>query len=40
MAMDAKRLGLLDVKTAGGLVAVSFDRLLTDQEKRLIHGTN
>jgi len=40
MVMDAKRLGLLDVKTAGGLVAVSFDRLLTEQEKRLIHGTN
>jgi hypothetical protein len=39
LAMDAKRLGLLDIKTGGGLMIVSFDAILTEQEKRLIHGS-
>ena len=40
LAMDAKRLGLLDIKSSGGVTVVSFDSLLTDQERRRIHGTN
>ncbi len=38
LAMDAKRLGCLDMKVAGGLVEVSLSRLLTEEERRLIHG--
>ena len=38
LAMDAKRLGLLDIKSGGGMLVVSFDRILTDKEKRLING--
>lgn len=40
LAMNAKRLGFLDIKSAGGLTVVSFDSLLSEQEKRLIHGAN
>jgi hypothetical protein len=40
LAMDAKRLGLLDIKSGGGMTVVSFDAILTDKEKRLIHGTH
>lgn len=40
LAMDAKRLGYVDVKVAGGVVEVSLSRLLTDEERRLIHGTD
>jgi hypothetical protein len=40
LAMDAKRLGLLDIKSGGGMAVVSFDAILTDKEKRLIHGTH
>jgi len=40
LAMDAKRLGLLDIKSSGGMTVVSFDTLLKDQERRRIHGTN
>ncbi len=39
-AMDAKRLGIIDLKKAGGLLHVSFDALLTDEERRLAHGTD
>src|SRR5437667_2805214 len=39
-AMGAKRLGLLDIKSAGGMTVVSFDAILTEREKRLIHGTH
>jgi hypothetical protein len=40
-AMDAKRLGLLDLAQAGGVIEVSFVRLLTDEERQLIHyGTH
>lgn len=38
LAMDAKRLGLLDIKSGGGMLVVSFDALLTDDERRLSHG--
>lgn len=40
LAMDAKRLGFLDIKSAGGLTVISFDGILTDQEKRLIYGAH
>jgi hypothetical protein len=40
LAMDAKRLGLLDIKSGGGITVVSFDAILTEQEKRLIHGAH
>ena len=40
MAMDAKRLGLLDIKSGGGMLVVSFDGILTDKEKRLSHGAH
>ena len=40
LAMNAKRLGFLDIKSAGGLTVVSFDSLLNEQEKRLIHGAD
>jgi hypothetical protein len=40
LAMDAKRLGFLDIKSAGGLTVVSVDSILTEQEKRLIHGAH
>lgn len=40
LAMDAKRLGLLDIKSGGGITVVSFDAILTEKEKRLIHGAH
>jgi len=40
IATDAKRFGYLDIKASGGIVDVSFQRLLTDEERRLIHGTD
>jgi hypothetical protein len=40
LAMDAKRLGLLDIKSGGGMTVVSFDAILTESEKRLIHGAH
>jgi len=40
LATDAKRLGFLDLSQAGGFVEVSFTRMLTEDERRLIHGTN
>lgn len=39
LAMDAKRLGLLDIKSGGGMTVVSFDAILSENEKRLIHGS-
>ncbi len=38
LAMDAKRLGFLNIKSGGGLTVISFDGILTDQEKRMSHG--
>lgn len=40
LATDAKRLGFLDLIQGGGVVDVSFTRLLTEDERLLIHGTN
>ena len=40
LAMDAKRIGYLDLKASGGIVEVSLPRLLTEEEKRLVHGTD
>lgn len=37
-AMEAKRYGLLDMTEAGGIIEISFTRLLTDDERQLIHG--
>ena len=40
LATDAKRLGFLDLSQAGGVVEVSFTRMLTEDERQLIHGTD
>jgi hypothetical protein len=40
LAMDAKRLGFIDIKSSGGLLNISFDAILTDTERRLAHGTD
>lgn len=40
LATDGKRIGYLDLKVSGGVVEVSLSRLLTEEERRLIHGTN
>jgi len=40
LATDAKRLGFLDLSQAGGVVEVSFTRMLTEDERLLIHGTD
>jgi len=40
LAMDAKRLGIIDMQKAGGLLHISFDALLTEEERRLAHGTH
>jgi hypothetical protein len=40
LATDAKRLGFLDLSQAGGVVEVSFTRLFTEDERRLIHGAD
>jgi len=40
LAMDAKRVGYLDLKVSGGVVEVALSRLLTEEERRLIHGTD
>jgi hypothetical protein len=37
---DAKRLGLLDLSHSGGVIEISFTRILTKKERYLIHGTN
>ena len=39
LAMDAKRLGLLDIKSGGGMTVVSFDSLLTEDERRGSYGS-
>lgn len=40
LAMAAKRLGILDIKTAGGLIVMSFDAILNEQEKKLVYGAH
>lgn len=39
-AVDAKRLGLLDIKQFGTIIDVSFPALLTEKEWELNHGTH
>lgn len=39
-AMDAKRLGLLDLSQAGGVVDVAFARQFTREERLMVHGTH
>lgn len=40
VAVDAKRLGLLDLKQSGSMIDVSFPSLLTEKERELIHGAH
>ena len=40
VAVDAKRLGLLDLKQSGSMIDVSFPTLFTDKERELIHGAH
>ncbi|HDM75246.1 MAG: hypothetical protein JRI35_08620 [Deltaproteobacteria bacterium] len=40
LAIEAKRLGFLDLSQAGGVIEVSFARMLTEDERQLIHGTD
>lgn len=40
LAMDAKRLGILDLKHAGNVIDVGFGPVLTPDELRECHGTN
>lgn len=40
VAVDAKRLGLLDLKQSGSMIDVSFPTMFTDKERELIHGTH
>ena len=39
-AVDAKRLGLLDLKQSGSMIDVSFPALFTEREWELIHGSH
>lgn len=38
LAIDAKRLGLLDFRQSGSIIDVSFPALFTDKERELIYG--
>ena len=40
VAVDAKRLGLLDLKQSGSMIDVSFPALFTERERELIHGSH
>lgn len=40
LAIDAKRMGLLDMNQAGGVMIISFNTLLTDEERQIAHGTH
>ena len=40
VAVDAKRLGLLDLKQSGSIIDVSFLALFTEKERELIHGAH
>jgi hypothetical protein len=39
-AMDARRLGYLDMSQSGGVLDISFSRILTDEERILLNVTN
>ena len=40
VAVDAKRLGLLDLKQSGSMIDVSFPALFTEKEQEMIHGAD
>jgi len=40
LATKAKHLGFLDLSQAGGVLEVSFERILTEDERHLIDGTD
>jgi len=40
IALDAKRLGFVDLTVSGGVVEASPLRILSDEERRSIHGKN
>ena len=40
LAVDAKRLGLLDLKQSGAIIDVSFPTMFTEKERELIHGSH
>lgn len=40
LAMDAKRLGILDLKQAGDVIEIGFAPVLTPDEMRATYGTN
>ncbi len=40
VAIDAKRLGLLDIKQFGSIIDVSFPTMSTGKERELIHGSH
>ena len=40
VAVDAKRLGLLNLKQSGSMIDLSFPTLFTEKEKELIHGAH
>ncbi len=40
LAVDAKRLGLLDLKQSGNILDISFPHLLVEKDRELIHGTH
>ncbi|QBQ53359.1 hypothetical protein [Nitrosococcus wardiae] len=39
-AVDAKQLGLLNLKQSGSMIDVSFPTILTEKERELLHGTH
>jgi len=39
-ALDAKRMGLLEMTQAGGVLSITFNPLLMEEERSLVHGTN
>ena len=40
LSVDAKRLGLLDLKQSGSMIDVSFSKMFTGKERDLIHGSH
>ena len=40
LAIDAKRMGLLEMSQAGGVMMISFNTLLTEEERRQAYGTH
>ncbi|MDE0507459.1 MAG: hypothetical protein OXI17_02345 [Gammaproteobacteria bacterium] len=40
LAVDARRLGMLDLKQSGSMIDVSFPELFTAKERELIHGSH